>query len=797
MPVEASTAASSLGSAPRAPVYEEAKRFLNILGRGETTHTFQTFDDDKDRVNPRLARILHGTLDEHYEVLRNLNLQGAAICVAVNETNGKGRKIDDITKVRALYQDDDGNGIDLPIKPHIAVETSPGRFHNYWSVNNINLDEYDGIHQQIIDDYGCDPACKGVNKALRMPGFFHCKEEPHLVRIVATNDISPYGREKVMEALKLDKRRKRKKNTSGNPFPEGQRNNTLISIAGSMRAQGRPQEDIEDALLVLNEQRCDPPLTEKEVRAIAKSACRYPPGISYEEAVQEAERFTEEASSEAVYALLDKCRSLDLVSHERLLKLIKKCTRIPLQVLREMAKGGDDQEDLALKVVGIALEQYWSNGEYLINYIDRQFYEYTGTHWQPITDDQVKKKLLEVIKDTIPPGTANYSNVLNASLNLLQAQQAAEGDVLRLTQEPLPVVNCQNGELWIDDDGNVEQRPHRADSYLTNVLDVEYNPDAECPLFDSALDSMFPEDTDEMVRHLEEFIGYAIQPRRNIPAIFMLTGAGNNGKTKLAETMEKLMSKSAILAARVVELERDKFSIGKLAGKLLFMDDDVSDNTKLPDGTLKKISERKLLTGERKNKDPFEFSNTALPVLLANSWPRLTDLTYGIRKRMHPVPFLRTFYHDARDAEAAKEKGERYAAVANPKLFPEIWETEMPGVLNRALAGLKRLLERGRFEQPIPCIEARRKWLAEANPLAQFVQDEDWCEHDADGHWLLGELYGTLKEWAGVQGIQPHHIPQQKTVKRKLVALGYNVVHTNRGNAVRGLRRGRTAPVEF
>ena len=95
----------------------------------------------------------------------------------------------------------------------------------------------------------------------------------------------------------------------------------------------------------------------------------------------------------------------------------------------------------------------------------------------------------------------------------------------------------------------------------------------------------------------------------------MLRGFGRNGKTKLMETVERLINKSAIYSDRVANVKTDKFAVGSLAGKLLLIDDDVDTGTKLPDGFLKKLSEQKLMTGQSKFKDSFEFICTALPVM--------------------------------------------------------------------------------------------------------------------------------------------------------------------------------------
>lgn len=60
--------------------------------------------------------------------------------------------------------------------------------------------------------------------------------------------------------------------------PEGMRNVTLTSLAGSLRRRGFAQGVIEAALAAVNERVCDPPLPEEEVRRIAASVSRYAPG---------------------------------------------------------------------------------------------------------------------------------------------------------------------------------------------------------------------------------------------------------------------------------------------------------------------------------------------------------------------------------------------------------------------------------------------------------------------------------------------------------------------------------------
>jgi putative DNA primase/helicase len=247
----------------------------------------------------------------------------------------------------------------------------------------------------------------------------------------------------------------------------------------------------------------------------------------------------------------------------------------------------------------------------------------------------------------------------------------------------------------------------------------------------------------------------------------MLRGRGSNGKTKLIQTMEHLINKRAIYSDRMANIESDKFAIGALAGKLLLLDDDVDTDTLLPDGFLKKVSERKVLTGQLKFKDAFEFVATCLPVMLANNYPRCADLSWGQRRRAKLIPFDRIFTQEDKD----------------DTLFPSIWAHEMPGVLNRAIEGLQRLRQRGGFAEPADCRKALAEWLAHANPLAGFIEERG--RPDLTARMPTSAFYRAFRQWADEAGIR--NIPARNTIKRNLENLGYRVDHGNAGSTVFGI----------
>jgi P4 family phage/plasmid primase-like protien len=516
-------------------------------------------------------------------------------------------------------------------------------------------------------------------------------------------------------------------------------------------------------------------------------------GPSFSELVEQIDDLSEESIPREIQDIIDQMASTQLtpIEEEDLLQRIKRATNRSIKALRdslrETSNNNDQSGDIGMNIAEQTLVQHFAGGEHLIRAADKSFWKYTGTHWKRATDEQVKRLILELVQQNVDPSLISYSHAADQALSLLKAKQAKEGDPLRFTKEPKSIVNVLNGELWVDGNGNVELREHRADSFLTYCLDVKYDPEATCPTFDKALFGIFsnaignPDDLGSlpsisyhMCRHWNEFFGYVIQPNRNIPSYWLIRGGGDNGKTMLIKILIELMGNRTIYSGRINELETKRFGVGGLAGKLMFYDDDVRTGTRLPDGLLKQMSESKLMTGELKQINFFEFICVALPVLLCNNYPYVADLSYGMRRRTYIIPFDRIF---------------KSGVDKDPTLLGQITKNELSGVLNRALEGLKRLRKRGVFLEPEPCLREKTIFLAHANPLENFIQTECWqdkedksCKQDIKG------FYQSFTDWCFSNGIKK--TPTRIDVGKNLDNLGYQVKSPGNVPTVYGLKYG-------
>jgi hypothetical protein len=171
---------------------DEAQRFLRILDERTDRFTFQCFDDNDARKDIRLARTLHGTLDQHFATLVDLSRRGAGAFVTINSTNFKGRSTECIVEVRCYFADLDGAPLEniacLGSKPHVITETSPKRFHVFYKIKDAPLSQehFKRTQQCLATLFGSDPKVCDLARVMRLPGFVHQKDptNPFITRIV-------------------------------------------------------------------------------------------------------------------------------------------------------------------------------------------------------------------------------------------------------------------------------------------------------------------------------------------------------------------------------------------------------------------------------------------------------------------------------------------------------------------------------------------------------------------------------------------------------------------------------------
>lgn len=347
----------------------------------------------------------------------------------------------------------------------------------------------------------------------------------------------------------------------------------------------------------------------------------------------------------------------------------------------------------------MVLDAAFAGGSHL-TYTDGAFSVFDRTHWKPLREAALGGIILQHLSAARRVSGQRPRALIREVIDLLKMHRAT-GLNHPAHREPSPIINVANGELWILPDGAVELRPHNPASHQHHCLDVVYDPKASCPRFDRAIRDIFAASTRPaaLIALWHELVGYLLQPLRRRPLIIVAKGSGRDGKSALVETLVRLLGTTQLTAMSVEDLTGSRFVLGDLAESRVFIDPDMSTGVLLPDGKLKKMSEATTVTAERKFREPVTFTMRAVPLLVTNYVPRLNDRSPGFRRRLLVLPFERRF------TEAEVDYG----------MLPEIHATELSGVLNRAVAGLQRVVRRGwKFDPPDEVAQTTEAWWAEA-----------------------------------------------------------------------------------
>lgn len=242
---------------------KESHSFLERLA-GDVEYTFQTFSDNKSEDgSPRSPQLLHGRLSDVQDTLLEANCAGDGVFVTVNETNLKGRKTNDIVRVRALFVDLDNAPLsvldDAEVEPHMVVESSPGKGHAYWLVSDCPLDDFSGYQKKLAKRFGGDPVVHDLPRVMRLPGFCHGKGEPFLCRVNRQMDRVPYTLDELAPLMSLVPAVPVKQAlpvaitaSLSRSYGDGERTQALVKLAGKLIGDGLSDDDVIHLLIDWN-----------------------------------------------------------------------------------------------------------------------------------------------------------------------------------------------------------------------------------------------------------------------------------------------------------------------------------------------------------------------------------------------------------------------------------------------------------------------------------------------------------------------------------------------------------------
>jgi P4 family phage/plasmid primase-like protien len=324
------------------------------------------------------------------------------------------------------------------------------------------------------------------------------------------------------------------------------------------------------------------------------------------------------------------------------------------------------------------------------------FWAWNGSCYQLVEDEVIEAAiwaLLEKAKRPVEKGPpvpfkptrAKVGDIAAALAAVCQLNSHVEPPAW-LTQNSAPPAGeffaCGNGLLHLP---TGRLYPPTSDYFNLSASEVSFDPDAPEPAqWFAFLKQLFGDD-EEAIELLQDWFGYVLSPDTRQQKIFLIVGPRRSGKGTIARVLTRLLGRDSVGGPTMSSLS-ETFGLEPLITKPLAIVSDMRIGARTDKSTLVErllsISGEDSLTVHRKFRQAWDSRLPTRFMIMTNELPSLSDGSAALAGRFVVLIMTVSFF------------GNEDQTLTN-KLA-----TELPGILNWAIDGYKRLNKRGYFVMP-------------------------------------------------------------------------------------------------
>lgn len=286
--------------------------------------------------------------------------------------------------------------------------------------------------------------------------------------------------------------------------------------------------------------------------------------------------------------------------------------------------------------------------------------------------------------------------------------------------------------------------PHRSGRFTTVQIPHRYDPAEECPKW---LEWLGERQEDQETRdQIQEIFGYCLATHINYHRFFFFYGDGGTGKSTCVDVLEWLVGEENKVAVELTELD-NPFMRSQLVGKSLALCKELNRDSLKHVGLIKAIVSGDPISVDVKYQEGFDFRPKCRVVMESNVLPFSSDSTDGFARRFVQVSFDKAIEQNEMDFN-----------------FKDRFKEELPGILNWALAGFRRLVERGRFVHTQRSQQATDDFKKHRAQVESFLKSGVVMEFPLHENgertrlcvWME-DVFESYQEWAAREDVVPFY----------------------------------------
>lgn len=279
---------------------------------------------------------------------------------------------------------------------------------------------------------------------------------------------------------------------------------------------------------------------------------------------------------------------------------------------------------------------------------------------------------------------------------------------------------------------------HKREDLLTRMIGTEFDKDAQCPQWLDFLDTIMGGDQ-EMVAYLRRAVGYCMTGNTDEQCMFVLYGAGRNGKSTFLQAVRELLgdyAKQASMDTFMYKYRGGSASddLANLQGARMVVASESEENARLSESLIKQITGGGSITARRLYENLQEFIPEFKIWLDTNHKPVVKGTDLGIWRRIRLIPFTVTIPEEKID----------------PDMLQKLRE-EFPGILTWAAQGAKEWQDHG-LGHPAAMEQATRDYRIEMDTIGRFISDCCLTGTTSEYNITTRRLYELYERWVEENG---------------------------------------------
>lgn len=324
------------------------------------------------------------------------------------------------------------------------------------------------------------------------------------------------------------------------------------------------------------------------------------------------------------------------------------------------------------------------------------------------------------------------------------------------------LVNLRNGTFEITGSHHRLRLPDPAD-FLKYQLPFDYDPKATAPRFRAYLDRVLPDAASQAV--VAEFLGYVFTKNLKMEKVLLLHGSGANGKSVLFDIVTAMLGGGSNVSHYSLQnlTDQNGYYRAMIANKLVNYASEINGKS-IGCDTFKQLASNEPVEARLPYGRPFTVTDYAKFIFNANELPRDIEATLAFHRRFLIVPF------NERIPEAEQDKG----------LAGKVINSELSGVFNWVLDGLRRLLNTQRFTHSDAVEQAQADYRRRSDSVLSFI-DEQGLRPSPTAHRPLKDLFREYRTACTEAGSRPC---SQTTFSARLLAAGFTIDRRGQGRIV-------------